>query len=159
MFGSFVSLLDRSIGRCPRCMHTAFLAALGAWVLAFAATALGGAAWLTASLLFAAFGLTALWLAHIGTFAIRATMAGRRATGDPAASDTMPASARAPFSRRRFAAEVARAAVFAAAATALSVRATTVLAANCDCSKCSTNQVCCHTANGSCGCFPAGIKC
>ena len=35
----------------------------------------------------------------------------------------------------------------------------TVLAATCDCSKCRSNQVCCRTANGACGCFPAGIKC
>lgn len=30
---------------------------------------------------------------------------------------------------------------------------------NCDCSKCRSDQVCCQTANGYCGCFPGGIQC
>ena len=34
-----------------------------------------------------------------------------------------------------------------------------VSAGTCDCSKCRSDQVCCATANGYCGCFPAGIKC
>ncbi len=39
-------------------------------------------------------------------------------------------------------------------------KSNTVLAAGtCDCSKCRSGQVCCHTANGYCGCFPAGIRC
>jgi len=35
----------------------------------------------------------------------------------------------------------------------------TFAANTCDCSKCRSNQVCCRTANGGCGCFPGGIKC
>jgi hypothetical protein len=31
---------------------------------------------------------------------------------------------------------------------------TAVAQGNCDCSKCSSNQYCCPTANGYCGCFP-----
>lgn len=36
---------------------------------------------------------------------------------------------------------------------------TVLVAGKCDCSKCSSSQVCCPTANGYCGCFPKGIKC
>jgi hypothetical protein len=30
---------------------------------------------------------------------------------------------------------------------------------SCDCSKCTSSQVCCKTANGDCGCFPGSITC
>jgi hypothetical protein len=30
---------------------------------------------------------------------------------------------------------------------------------NCDCSKCSSDQVCCKFSNGHCSCFPGGITC
>jgi hypothetical protein len=30
---------------------------------------------------------------------------------------------------------------------------------NCDCSKCSSDQVCCPTKSGYCGCFPQGVSC
>ena len=42
----------------------------------------------------------------------------------------------------------------------LNGRSNTILAAGtCDCSKCRSDQVCCPTANGYCGCFPGSIKC
>jgi hypothetical protein len=28
-----------------------------------------------------------------------------------------------------------------------------------DCSQCRSDQVCCSTANGHCGCFPGSIQC
>jgi hypothetical protein len=36
---------------------------------------------------------------------------------------------------------------------------TIMAAGTCDCSKCRSDQVCCRTANGYCGCFPKAIKC
>lgn len=69
---SFVGLLDRNLGRCPRCMRTAFLFAAAAWLLAGAVIAVGGRA---QSLVVTAMAipLTALWLVHICVFALRAT--------------------------------------------------------------------------------------
>ncbi len=32
-------------------------------------------------------------------------------------------------------------------------------AGKCDCSKCRSDQICCPTANGYCGCFPGSIHC
>jgi len=42
----------------------------------------------------------------------------------------------------------------------LQVKRNTVVAAYCphNCS-CRSDQVCCTTANGACGCFPAAIRC
>ena len=36
---------------------------------------------------------------------------------------------------------------------------TFAIAETCDCSKCSSNQVCCRFSNGHCSCFPGGITC
>jgi hypothetical protein len=139
-------------------MRKALLAAFGAWALALAATAFTDASWLAMPMAVVALGVTALWLAHICAFALRTTMAAGHATRDISAGTSAPAVATAPFSRRQFAAEFARVAVFAAIATALSARANTVLAqGRCDCSKCRSDQNCCPTANGYCGCFP--VKC
>ena len=41
----------------------------------------------------------------------------------------------------------------------LNGKSDTVPVATCDCSKCRSDQVCCKTANGACGCFPKGISC
>jgi hypothetical protein len=160
MIRSFANLLDHAIGRCPRCMRKAFLATIAAWPIFFVITAFSGASWMWAPMLVAAVGLTALWLAHIGAFALRTTMAARHATLDLSASKSAQTVVTAASSRRQFVAEFARTAAVAAVATALSARANTVLAAGtCDCSKCRSDQVCCRTANGYCGCFPKGIQC
>jgi hypothetical protein len=141
-------------------MHKAFLAALGAWALVFALIAFSGASWMATPMMIAALGLTALWLAHIAAFALRTAMAARHATRDLSLSKTAQTVAPAPFSRRQLAAEFARVAAYAAVATALTARANSVLAqGRCDCSKCRSDQVCCPTANGYCGCFPKGIRC
>ena len=160
MIRSSFILLDRAMGRCPRCMRKAFLAALAAWALAFAMIGLSVASWITTSMIVVALGLTALWLAHIAAFALRTVMATKHATGDLFTSKTAQMAAHPPFNRRQFAVEFVRTAALAVVATALTVRANSVLAAgNCDCSKCRSDQVCCHTANGYCGCFPKGIQC
>jgi hypothetical protein len=59
----------------------------------------------------------------------------------------------APYSRRKFLAEFARAAAVATAATALSALSSTSFA-GCDCSRCRSDQYCCPTTSGNCGCFP-----
>ena len=156
MIRPLVSLLDRSIGRCSTCASKAFLAAVAAWGIAFGVTAFGDVSWLSPSVTGAAICLSLLWLAHLGVFALRITMATQRSsTLDPspgASEQTIPA---APNSRRHFVSQFARTAVVVAVATAFSARAYTALAAtNCDCSKCRSDQSCCPTANGQCGCFP-----
>ncbi len=105
MLRSFANLLNRTFGRCPRCMRKAFLAALGAWTLAFALIALSVASWMETPMVVVALGLTALWLAHIAAFALRAAMAARHATSDLLPSKPAQMVAPAPFSRRQFAAE------------------------------------------------------
>jgi hypothetical protein len=136
-------------------MSKAFVAALCAWTLAFAFIGFSGASWMTAPTLVVAVGLTALWFAHIGAFALRMAIATERATHAPTRNISTQTAVPASFGRRQFAAEFVRAAAFAAVATVLTLRASTALAqGKCDCSKCRTGQSCCPTANGYCGCFP-----
>jgi hypothetical protein len=153
MLRSFVRLLNGILGRCPRCMRQAFLATLGAWGLAAALIALDVGSWMATPMVVVAIGLTALWLAHVAAFALRVAISARHAEVEPSSTGASP-------DRRQFAAEFARVAAFAVVATALATRTNSVLAqGRCDCSKCSSNQVCCPTANGYCGCFPKGIRC
>jgi hypothetical protein len=134
-------------------MRQAFLAALVAWVVALAWIAIDVGSGAAAPLVGLAIGLTALWLAHVAAFALRAATAIGHGEADIAAGRTA-------LSRRQFAAEFVRVAALTVAATALSTGANSALAqGRCDCSKCSSNQVCCPTANGYCGCFPKGIRC
>lgn len=66
-----MSILDRNIGRCPRCMKIAFICALGAWLLYLSARL----AWpqhdhlALAAIVPIAF--TGLWLAHATTYGLR----------------------------------------------------------------------------------------
>jgi hypothetical protein len=134
-------------------MRQAFLATLGAWGLAAALIALNVGSWMATPNGRRAIGLTALWLADVAAFALRVAMSARHAEDDLSSTGVSP-------NRRQFAAEFAWVAAFAAVATALATRTNSVLAqGRCDCSKCSSNQVCCPTANGYCGCFPKGIRC
>ena len=145
----FVNFLDRTFGRCPKCVRKAFLSAICASALAFTFSALSGPSWVVAPMMVAALCLTALWLAHIGAFGLRTASAVRRAS--MSASKPTPGA----FSRRRFLAEFARAAVVVTIATALTARPNTVTAQRrCDCSRCRSDQYCCPTAQGYCGCFP-----
>lgn len=82
MFRPFAKSLDLTLGRCPKCMHEAFLVALGAWVLTFVIIAFDGTFWLSALIAIAASSLTALWLAHISAFALRRAIAVGHSTRD-----------------------------------------------------------------------------
>ena len=82
MLRSFVGLLNRILGRCPRCMRQAFLAALGAWGLAAALIALDVGSWMATPMVVVAIGLTGLWLAHVAAFALRVAMSARHAEVD-----------------------------------------------------------------------------
>jgi hypothetical protein len=148
-----MDFLDRNIGRCPKCMGQAFLAALIASAFVFAAIALDLHIGIVTIAVVAAAGATALWLAHIVAYALRTTMLEKTAEDDGAAVDMK-------LSRRAFAATFAKTAAYAIVTTALAVASTSAFAQNrCDCSRCSSSQVCCRTANGGCGCFPASIRC
>jgi hypothetical protein len=150
---SIVCRLNHMLGRCPRCMRQAFLATLGAWGLAAVLIALDVGSGMATPMVVVAIGLTTLWLAHVAAFALRVAMSARHAEVDLSSTGASP-------NRRQFAAEFARVAAFAIVATTLATRTSSVLAqGRCDCSKCSSNQVCCPTANGYCGCFPKGIRC
>lgn len=142
VLNQFRMKLDRHLGRCPKCMRQSFLAAAAAWGLAATLWLVNAMGIVMLAAMAAALGATLLWLAHLAAYAVRAA----RATAD------------APLeSRRRFASNLLKAAGAMAIITALPG---TALADNCcDCSKCSSQQVCCKTANGCCGCFPGGIQC
>jgi len=146
------NVLDRNIGRCANCMRKAFLFAAFAWALVFASVICGAASWVITTTVIAALCFSVLALAHISLFALRLAK-GKPAQGQ-ASIEPMPAA----LSRRQFAAEFARATAFAALGTMLAAGANSAFAA-CDCSKCRSNQVCCKTAGGQCGCFPQGISC
>jgi hypothetical protein len=68
---TMLSILDRKIGRCPRCMRTAFISAFAVWCAYFAARLLWPPPGLPAIAISAPIGLTTLWLAHTITFGKR----------------------------------------------------------------------------------------
>lgn len=68
----FTNGLDRTLGRCRRCMRRSLASALGAWALAVPALFVFGGTAATVALIALALGLTSLWLAHIAAFARRA---------------------------------------------------------------------------------------
>lgn len=68
---ALLSILDRNIGRCPRCMRTAFSCALAAWCAYLAAQLAWPAPGLPAVAIAAPIGLTTLWLAHAITYGTR----------------------------------------------------------------------------------------
>ncbi len=66
-----IAVLDRNLGRCPRCMKTACLCAAVSWPVFFALWLILPHEGLTKWLILAPIGLTALWLAHVATYAGR----------------------------------------------------------------------------------------
>src|ERR1700687_3904635 len=137
--------LDASFGRCPKCMRQSFLAALCAWTSVVALQLFVGESTLTATAIVVALGLAALWVAHLVAYATRAV-------ATPKVRRDRTAIQASLMSRRETIPAFARALGAIALATALP--ATTVFAdAKCDCSRCSSDQYCCPTANGYCGCF------
>jgi hypothetical protein len=155
---NLVPLLDAHIGRCPRCMRQAFLAASGFWVLAMLAEAAGAAAWALDAALLVAGGLTVLWIGHVAAFALRSALAASRMKAK-AGSAAEAAAAPRLWSRRELAAEFARAAAFAAVATALSARAALACTqlpigcssnGDCTCSNCCGDLAGVHVCQPSC---------
>ncbi len=71
---------DRYLGRCPRCMRTAFAVALAAWAVAAAIRLVIGDGAFAMAGAGVALALTALWVAHLLTFAAR-VVADPRGTG------------------------------------------------------------------------------
>ena len=70
-----MSVFDRNLGRCPRCMKTAFSCAVVSWPLFLALWLVspnnGLASWASV----VPIGLTALWFAHVGTYGARVLQA------------------------------------------------------------------------------------
>ena len=78
---STLALLDRRLGRCPRCMRMAFHAAFAGWGLVPISFLLN-AGQLTRVAALLAVGLTALWIAHLVAFASRRETVGAHETAD-----------------------------------------------------------------------------
>lgn len=136
---SLIGLLDRNLGRCPRCMRKALLSAVAAWILAGAAIAVGGRAQslvVTAG----ALALTALWLAHVCVFALRATKnrAAQMAAHAPSGTAAHDAGDRLS-SRRSFIIDFAATLAFTAAATIVPRRANAQTACGC-----RVGDICCN---------------
>lgn len=137
------TVLDRNLGRCPKCMRQAFLAALFSWIAVAATGVAVDETIVTVALAAVALGLSALWLAHLATYAARVTARGGAA----------PAAGKGDgLSRRELIPVFARTLGGIALATAMPAAA--FGEGTCDCSKCNSDQYCCPTANGYCGCFP-----
>jgi len=86
-FTKIVSTLDASFGKCLKCMRRALLGAAVGWFVF-------GGAWLlwpvnpaVDVVVLLPLGLTALWLLHVGTYAVRRTSIARRAVADPTPGD------------------------------------------------------------------------
>jgi hypothetical protein len=63
------------LGQCKRCTRSSMIAAVGAWAAALAALTLSGRPEIGLGLALLAFGLTALWLAHLAALTARGTLA------------------------------------------------------------------------------------
>jgi hypothetical protein len=101
--------LGSSLGRCPRCIRSAFRAALIAWVLTGLSQVLPNSTQLAALISVAGCGLTALWLGHLLAHAFRVSTVARSGT----------AQNQGAMSRREIFPIFARALAAAAAASSL----------------------------------------
>lgn len=112
MLARIIAMLDRTIGRCPYCMKTAFRSALLAWAVLAAAVWVWPGSVLAVAVLIGASALTALWLAHVVAYGSR-VLALLQAEYRPA-----PARRGAPArSRREFLWVLGTAAAITASAT------------------------------------------
>jgi hypothetical protein len=123
-------LLDQKVGRCPKCMKTAFRFAAGSTALALVA-ALAGA---PPVLLWAALALALLlglnWLTHIVRYAARMTRAKYRT--EQSLRQLAAPSESAPWpSRRQMLVSFSKGLAFAAMATAVSYKFAMAQACNC----------------------------
>ena len=139
------AVLDANLGRCPKCMRQSLLAAACAWTIVFVLQLLRGEHTVAVAATVVAFALSTLWVSHLVAYAARSVAVPDRrdrvTSHGPLMSrrETIPAFARA----------------LGAMALATAWPATRAFAdAKCDCSKCTSEQYCCPTANGYCGCFP-----
>lgn len=80
-----MSFLDRNIGRCPRCMKSAFICAVASWPLYGTLLMLQPGAVLAEGAILLPLGLSALWLAHVGTYGTRVLRTLRLESRNPAA--------------------------------------------------------------------------
>ncbi len=113
----------RRLGRCPRCMQKALLAALSAWGLAVAATLSGGAPSMDWGITLAVLA-TGLWIAHVIAFALN------RMQTRAAAAQIHQSGIRAP-SRRQFIVSFAQLVGMAATASIISAPARAASACGC----------------------------
>ena len=126
---SLMRWLDRKIGRCPKCMKTAFRLAVASWVLAIVAALVDAPALLPAALVLALL-LSLNWLIHIVCYAARMTYAKYRTEQN--LRRLVAPSADAPWpSRRRVLISFSKGLAFAAMATAVSYRF--AMAQSCSC--------------------------
>lgn len=149
---TLIRILDQNLGRCSRCMGQSFVTALCTWIATVGAVAFQSSPIIAALLLAAALVSTMLWIAHIIVFAIRVSVGGAQKKS-PSLGETNPAEIQRR-SRRKVISQFVRAAAVGVAATVSILPNAVFAAGNCDCSKCRSNQNCCPTANGYCGCFP-----
>lgn len=134
------------LGVCGKCMRQSFLAAFFAMLLATAVSLWVPWSQVAWAIDLVAVSLVLLWIMHLVAYAWRA--AGHPGTAGGGAPDV---------SRRALVPAFAR--MFAAAALITALPEVASAAGCCNCTLCRAGQVCCRTANGCCGCFPAGIKC
>lgn len=66
-----ISFLNQNVGRCPRCMKSAFICALVSWPLYGAILVLQPQTLLAETAILLPFVLTVLWIAHAGTYGTR----------------------------------------------------------------------------------------
>jgi hypothetical protein len=145
----FVTFITDALGRCPKCMRTSFLAAISSSVFAIAITVMANYPSVVAMSWIAAVALVGLWIAHLVAYSVRAT----------AFRIAIPEGQGATFLSRREIFPTFFRALGAMALTTALPAATAFAQSRCDCSKCRSDQKCCPTANGYCGCFPGSIQC
>jgi len=144
------SIISVNLGRCPRCIRQSFAAGLVLGGLALASWLAFGPGIVTLTFAAASLAAFGLWTAHIVAFAARSVAPQNR---EPVAAIGQPALSR----RETIPAFVQALAVIALVTTLPMGKAKADDC--CDCSKCSSDQNCCKTANGCCGCFPGTVQC
>lgn len=121
----FFDLFRSKLGRCSRCMRTAFAAAAGAIAIAAGAAFLLPATYAAAALVIA-LGFVALWLAHVWAFTRRSV----HATAVRESGGAIAAQQSALWPRRRVLTAFVRLLVFSALA---GISARTASADDCNC--------------------------
>jgi hypothetical protein len=150
-FAQLLALLDHKIGRCPRCMKSAFISAAASWFLCIVAFCVWQENHALALLILAPLALTGLWLAHVAAYGGR-VFAALRAEYIPTPARSGPTGGVPTSSRRDFFWMIATAAAITVSATVWLPTTSHALGHECGTGKYCPDDApnCCSRSQGKC---------